>query len=412
MRATASEWRAWLSTSTYSGRWRELVHRSALTLALLTHAATGGIIAAPTTSLPEEIGGGRNWDYRYVWPRDFAFAQRALSKLGFSREAYLVNRFAHAVSDGTSRVDERVRLHPIVRVDGSTQLPEETLDHLAGYRGSRPVRIGNGAADQLQLDVYGELLDAMYLYERSALDGKGQFIPYDTWQRIAVHIDWLCDHWQEPDEGIWEVRNGRREFTYSRVMCWVAFDRAIRIAAARSIPANLARWAVERDNVFRWIMRHGWNDKRKAFVQYAGSDVVDASLLLMPLVHFIAPTDPRWLSTLDAIADELVQDSLVYRYNPTSSPDGVNTREGTFSVCTYWYVECLARAGRIDEAQLVFEKMNTYANHLGLYSEQIGVTGELLGNFPQAFTHLALICAAFEVDRHLASGAGNRPRRS
>ncbi len=292
-------------------------------------------------------------------------------------------------------------LRPLYRVDGTDNITEEVLDHLEGYRGSRPVRIGNGAVTQRQLDVYGELLDSIYLYERLALDGRGQLIPYDGWLEIAGHVDWLCDHWHEPDEGIWEVRNGRRHFTYSRLMCWVALDRAIRLASIRSFPANVRRWTVERDRIFTWIMERGWNERRRAFVQYDGSDVLDASLLLMPLVHFIAPTDPRWLSTLDAIGDALVRDSLVYRYNPAVSPDGIDGEEGTFSMCTFWYVECLARAGRLEEAQLVFEKMHTYANHLGLYSEQIGSGGELLGNFPQAFTHLALIGAAVDLDRQL-----------
>jgi GH15 family glucan-1,4-alpha-glucosidase len=403
IRATANAWRSWLATSTYSGRWRELVHRSALTLALLTYAATGAIVAAPTTSLPERLGGVRNWDYRFVWPRDFAFAQRALWKLGFTREALMVNRFAYSLAGEAPEPARVAPLQTIYRVDGTTDLREERLDHLQGYRGSRPVRVGNAAATQLQLDIYGELLDALYLNEQSAFENRGQFVSYDEWQTVRRHVDWLCDHWTEPDEGIWEVRNGRREFTYSRLMSWVAVDRAIRMAVNRSLPTDLERWSTERDRIFEWIMLHGWSDERRSFVQYAGSEVVDASLLLMPLVHFIAPTDPRWLSTLDAIAGELVQDSLVYRYNPEQSADGLDGDEGTFSVCTYWYVQCLARAGRVEEAELVFAKMNTYANHVGLYSEQIGSTGELLGNFPQTFTHLALINAAIDLDRRLTT---------
>jgi GH15 family glucan-1,4-alpha-glucosidase len=410
MRTTAEAWRSWLASSTYAGRWRELVHRSALTLALLTYAATGAIVAAPTTSLPEQLGGERNWDYRFVWPRDFAFAQRALWKLGFTREALMVNRFAYSLAGDAPDPTRVAPLQTIYRVDGRTELQEERLDHLSGYRGSRPVRIGNAAASQLQLDIYGELLDALYLNEQSAFENRGQFVSYDEWQTVRRHVDWLCDHWTEPDEGIWEVRNGRREFTYSRLMSWVAVDRAIRMAINRSLPSDLARWSRERDRIFEWIMRHGWNEQRQSFVQSAGSDVLDASLLLMPLVHFIAPTDPRWLSTLDAIGGELVQDSLVYRYNPMQSADGLDGDEGTFSVCTYWYVQCLARAGRVEEAELVVAKMNTYANHVGLYSEQIGSTGELLGNFPQTFTHLALINAAVDLDRRLtASSRGGLP---
>jgi GH15 family glucan-1,4-alpha-glucosidase len=401
MRATVDVWRAWVARSTYTGRWRELVHRSALTLALLTYAPTGAMVAAPTTSLPERLGGCRNWDYRFVWPRDFAFAQRALAKLGFAEEALMVNRFACSVATEAHDHAQSAPLQTIYRVDGGTDLPEELLDHLTGYENSRPVRVGNAAARQLQLDIYGEVLDALYLNERSAFADRGRFLSYDEWQTLRGHVDWLCDHWTQPDEGIWEMRNGRRRFTHSRLMSWVAIDRAIRLATKRSLPTDVARWSCERDRIFGWIMDHAWNDARRAFVQCPGSNALDASLLLMPLVHFIAPTDPRWLSTLDAIAAELVRDSLVYRYSAADGGDGLDGDEGTFSVCTYWYVQCLARAGRLDDAELVFAKMNTYANHVGLYSEEIGPSGELLGNFPQTFTHLALINAAIDLDRAL-----------
>jgi pentatricopeptide repeat protein len=404
MRTTAAAWRAWVAQSRYRGRWRELVDRSALTLALLTYAPSGAIVAAATASLPERIGGGRNWDYRYVWARDFAFAQRGLSKLGFSDEARLVNRFVQDLAVDAAGPDGDLPLRPLYRVDGTRPGEEIVLDHFEGYRGSGPVRVGNAAADQLQLDVYGELVDALYLYEQLALDGRGQLVSYDDWQRVTRHLDWLCCHWQLPDEGIWEVRNGRREFTFSRLMSWVALDRAIRIATDRGLPTDTTRWARTRDRIYRWIMEHGWNAERGTFVQHAGSDVLDASLLLMPLVHFVAPTDPRWLATLDAIGAHLVHDSLVQRYDTAEAPDGVGGDEGTFSMCTYWYVECLARAGRLEEAELVFEKMHTYANHVGLFSEQIGPTGELLGNFPQALTHLAVISAAIDLDRHLGGG--------
>ena len=288
------------------------------------------------------------------------------------------------------------------RIDGGGCLAERELEHLEGYLGSGPVRIGNGAATQLQLDVYGELFDSIYLAERQALSGRGgELIAYDDWLGLVRLIDWLCEHWQEPDEGIWETRGGRKRFTYSRLMSWVAIDRAIRIADRRGLPADLRRWTDTRNAIFAWIMERGWSGRRQAFVQAEDSEVLDASLLLMPLVRFIAPTDPRWLSTLDAIGQELVTDSLVYRYDPAASPDGLDGAEGTFSMCSFWYVECLALAGRLDDAQLAFEKMLTYANHVGLYSEQIGSSGELLGNFPQAFTHLALISAAIRLDRSL-----------
>jgi GH15 family glucan-1,4-alpha-glucosidase len=392
---TVAHWRHWLSQSRYTGRWREVVHRSALTLKLLTYQPTGAIVAAPTTSLPEVPGGERNWDYRYTWVRDAAFSIYALLRLGFADEAaafmdWLTNRVCReqAERSGPLRV-----LYPI---DGRGRLTEELLDHLEGYRGSAPVRVGNNAATQLQLDIYGELIDSIYLYNK-----YGSPISHDAWEDLSGLVDWVCEHWDQADEGIWETRGGRKQFTSSRLMCWVALERALRISTQRGLPADRDRWSRERDRIYHQIMLRGWNEHRRAFVQHCHADVVDASLLLMPLVKFLAPTDPRWLSTLDLIGDELVSDSLVYRYNVEASPDGLRGVEGTFSACTFWYVEALARAGRLEEARLVFEKMLTYANHLGLYAEQIGPTGEQLGNFPQAFTHIALISAAVNLDRQL-----------
>jgi GH15 family glucan-1,4-alpha-glucosidase len=392
---TIEFWRRWLAQSRYRGRWREMVNRSALTLKLLTYQPTGAIVAAPTTSLPEQLGGERNWDYRYTWIRDAAFSLYGLLRLGFTEEAsafmdWLTDRF------GDRRQGESGPLQIMYGIDGRAELPEETLDHLEGYRGSGPVRIGNGAADQLQLDIYGELIDSVYLYNK-----YGTPIYHDAWSDLCRLIEWICANWDQPDEGIWETRGGRKDFTYSRLMSWVALERAIRIARQRGLPSDLVRWMSSRDSIYNQIMERGWNEKRQAFVQHYGSRVLDASLLLMPLVKFIAPTDPRWLSTLDAITNELVADSLVYRYNIEASPDGLRGDEGTFSICSFWWVEALARAGRLDEARLAFEKMLTYANHLGLYSEEIGPSGELLGNFPQAFTHLALISAAVNLDRQL-----------
>jgi GH15 family glucan-1,4-alpha-glucosidase len=408
-RATADYWRGWLARSTYSGRWRETVHRSALALKLLSYQPTGAMVAAPTTSLPERIGGPRNWDYRFTWVRDFAFSLHALLRLGFADEAQDVMKALTSLSEvDPAESSDRPMLQVLYGIDPRSQLAEEELDHLEGYRGSRPVRIGNAAADQLQLDIYGGLLDALRITEQA---GSQRLLPYDAWRAVIRTVDWVCKHWQEPDEGIWEVRNGRRRFTYSRLMCWVALDRAIRIAARRGLPAPLARWTTQRDAIYLWIMDRGWSQRREAFVQSEDSDVLDASLLLMPLVHFIGPTDPRWLSTLDAIGRELVSDSLVYRYDPRAAPDGLDGDEATFSMCTFWYVECLARAGRLEEAQLALEMMLTYANHVGLYSEQIGRNGELLGNFPQAFTHLGLISAAISLDRQLSRQA-TRPTRT
>ena len=392
---TIAYWRRWLAQSRYRGRWRETVHRSALTLKLLTYAPTGAIVAAPTTSLPEVLGGERNWDYRYTWIRDAAFSLYSLLRLGFTEEAtafmdWLTDRLAGM------HLQESSPLQIMYGIDGRRELSEELLDQLEGYRGSAPVRVGNNAAPQLQLDIYGELVDSIYLYDK-----HGTPISHRAWNDLAHMVDWICENWDQADEGIWETRGGRRHFTYSRLQCWVAVERTLRMATARGLPADRPRLEAARDRIYRQIHERGWNETRQAFVQHYDTDVLDASLLLMPLMKFIAPQDPRWLSTLEAIGAELVSDSLVYRYNAEASPDGLAGREGTFSICTFWYVEALARAGHLDEARLIFEKMLTYANHLGLYAEEIGPTGEQLGNFPQAFTHLALISAAVNLDRQL-----------
>jgi GH15 family glucan-1,4-alpha-glucosidase len=392
---TVRYWRRWLSQSRYRGRWRETVHRSALTLKLLTYAPTGAIVAAPTTSLPEVIGGPRNWDYRYTWIRDAAFSLYSLLRLGFTEEA---TAFMDWLTDRLTgmQIEDSGPLQIMYGIDGRREIPEHELDHLEGYRGSRPVRIGNGAATQLQLDIYGELVDSIYLYDK-----HGAPISHDDWAHLQRIVDWVCQNWDQADEGIWETRGGRRDFTYSRLQSWVAVERTLRMAAARGLPAARGRLEGARDQIYRQIHERGWDPQRKAFVQHYDTNVLDASLLLMPLMKFIAPRDPRWLSTLQAIGSELVSDSLVYRYNPEAAPDGLAGHEGTFSICTFWYVEAMARAGHLDDARLIFEKMLTYANHLGLYAEEIGPTGEQLGNFPQAFTHLALISAAVNLDRQL-----------
>jgi GH15 family glucan-1,4-alpha-glucosidase len=396
---TSRFWRNWLNRSTYQGRWREMVSRSAMTLKLLTYAPTGAPVAAATMGLPEEPGGERNWDYRYTWVRDGSLSIHALTSLGYLDEAaafglWLRDRTTEQVGDKSGP------LKIMYRVDGSSDLTEETLDHLEGWRGARPVRLGNGAADQLQLDIYGESMDAIFTADMAGLP-----IAYKGWQSLTKIVDWLCDNWDQPDEGIWETRGGRKDFTYGRFQCWVALDRAIRLAGQHGWPANVARWAEERDRIFNQIMTRGWNKKVKAFTQHYSTEVLDSSLLMMPLEGFITPTDPLWLSTLNAMDKELVSDSLVYRYNPAATPDGLRGSEGTFSLCTFLYVDALARAGRLEEAELTFEKMNTYANHLGLYSEEIGQTGDQLGNFPQAFTHLSLINAAISLNDQLDRAA-------
>ncbi len=393
--ATVKYWRRWVSQSGYKGRWREMVQRSALTLKLLTYAPTGALVAAPTTSLPEQLGGERNWDYRYTWIRDAAFSLYALLRLGFTEEAAA---FMGWLTDRTRewKVGPSGPMQIMYGIDGRSELPEIEHPTWSGYRDSAPVRIGNAAADQRQLDIYGEMIDSIYLYNK-----YGSPIHHETWENVRRMVDWLCENWDQPDEGIWETRGGQKDFTYSRLMSWVAIERAIRMNRSRGLPGDIVRWLAERDRIYNQIMKRGWSPERNAFVQHYGSDVLDASILLMPLVLFIAPTDPHWLATLGAIGDELVSDSLVYRYNIGASPDGLQGDEGTFSICTFWYVEALTRAGQLDEARLTFEKMLTYANHLGLYSEEIGPTGDQLGNFPQAFTHLALISAAYNLNRAL-----------
>ena len=392
---TVAYWRRWLGQSRYRGRWRETVHRSALTLKLLTYSPTGAIVAAPTTSLPEVIGGERNWDYRYTWIRDAAFSLYALLRLGFTEEA---TAFMDWLTDRLTsmEIEESGPLQIMYAIDGCREIPEQLLEHLEGYRGSAPVRVGNNAATQLQLDIYGELVDSLYLYDKHATP-----ISHSTWGHLQRMVGWVCENWDQADEGIWETRGGRQQFTYSRLQSWVAVERTLRMAAARGLPTDRSRLERARDQIYRQIHDRGWDAPRQAFVQHYDGSILDASVLLMPLMKFTAPHDPRWLSTLDAIGRELVSDSLVYRYNHEASPDGLAGHEGTFSICTFWYVEALARAGNLDEARLIFEKMLTYANHLGLYAEEIGPTGEQLGNFPQAFTHLALISAAVNLDRQL-----------
>ncbi|HUD38248.1 MAG TPA: glycoside hydrolase family 15 protein [Streptosporangiaceae bacterium] len=397
---TSEFWRNWVHRSTYRGRWREMVSRSAITLKLLTYGPTGAPVAAATAGLPEDPGGERNWDYRYTWIRDGSFSIYALLGLGYLEEAAAFGVWMRErVSEQAGSKSGPLKI--MYRVDGSSDLSEETLRHFEGWRGAKPVRIGNGAADQLQLDIYGEALDAVFL-----ADQHGFEVAHQGWLAIADMIDWVADNWDQPDEGIWETRGGRKDFTYGRFQCWIALDRAIRLAERHGRPANVAQWAMERDRVYKQIMDRAWNPKVKAFTQQYGSDVLDSSLLLMPLQGFMAPRDPMWLSTLRAMDQTLVSDSLVYRYNPSMTPDGLRGSEGTFSLCTFWYVDALARAGRLEEAELTFEKMQTYANHLGLYSEEIGQTGEQLGNFPQAFSHLALIGAAVNLDYQLDHGAG------
>ncbi|QSR86966.1 glycoside hydrolase family 15 protein [Candidatus Methylacidiphilum infernorum] len=405
-RVTVDYWRDWIAQCQYSGRWREMVYRSALTLKLLTFKPTGAIIAAPTTSLPEEVGGERNWDYRFSWIRDSAFTIYAFMRLGFTEEAQRYMEFLSKVYRGFS--GDKPPLQVMYGIDGKTELKEMELHHLEGYKGSRPVRIGNNAYKQLQLDIYGELVDAIYLCNK-----YGAPISYEEWQEVKRLIDWVCRHWQQEDEGIWEVRGRRRHFTYSKLMCWVALDRGLRLAEKRSFPTDVSGWRKVRNEIYTYILEKCWNPRLKSFVQYPGSDALDAATLLMPMVFFVSPTDPKILGTLEAVMRPpqeggLLANNLLYRYNLDKTADGLRGREGTFNICTFWLVEALARAGQfksdlLEEAHLLFERMLGFANHVGLYAEQTGFSGEALGNFPQAFTHLALISSAYNLDKALGT---------
>jgi GH15 family glucan-1,4-alpha-glucosidase len=370
----------------------------------MTFHPTGAIIAAPTMSLPEKIGGPRNWDYRYTWVRDAAFTVYAFIRVGFTDEA---RHYIEFLEQRFRQLGEDASLQVLYGVDGRTELPETILDHLEGYKGSSPVRAGNDAARQFQLDIVGDMIDAVYLYNKYCEPAS-----HGLWMVLRRLADWVCDKWREPDEGIWEVRGGRQQFTFSKLMCWVALDRALKLAAQRSFPANVPRWTAERDEIYSTIMDRGFSRKKNSFVQRLDGDVLDASMLLAPLVNFVAPADPRMLGTLDAVQRELESDHLVRRYDPRVAPDGLAGDEGTFSTCTFWLAEALARAGRLDEARLTFDKMLGYANHVGLYSEEIDLTGEALGNFPQALTHLALISAAVNISRALDARPPGMPAPS
>ncbi|KAN0022865.1 hypothetical protein ACTFIU_005606 [Dictyostelium citrinum] len=408
-------WQKWLEKCTYKGRWREIVERSALCLKLMTFAPTGAIIASPTCSLPEGLGGPRNWDYRYAWLRDSSFSVYGLIRIGFIEEAHafmkwLETRCAEAVYDDPKR---SMPIRIMYSIHGNDKIPEYTLDHLSGYRDSKPVRVGNDAINQVQMDIFGEFMDSIYLSNK-----YGSLVSYDFWLHIRKMVDWVADNYQIKDEGIWEVRSGKQHFTYSKIMCWVALDRGLRLADRRSFPAPRDKWTKIRDTIYEEIQERGFNKDLQTFTQFYGSKALDASTLIMSLVFFLAPSDPRNLATLESILKPveeggLLANSLVFRYNLTHgheehiATDGLDGEEGTFNICTFWLIESLTRASVVNreylvKARLMFDEMLGYANHLGLFSEEIGIGGEALGNFPQAFTHLSLISAAFNLDRVLS----------
>ncbi len=400
---TVDYWRRWIAKCQYRGRWREMVERSALTLELLTYEPTGAVVAAPTTSLPEEFGGSRNWDYRCSWIRDSSFTVYGLLRVGLTDEA---TRFMNWINARCEEAGATGTLQTLYGIDGRRSLPEETLDHLDGYKGSRPVRIGNAASDQVQMDIYGELLDSVYLYNKYVAP-----VSWQTWSAVRGLVDRVAENWTGKDQGLWEMRSEPRHFVYSKLMCWVALDRGLRLADKRSLPANREQWLRCRDQIYEQIMTEGWSQERQAFVQSYGAHTLDAANLMMSMVFFMSPSDPRMLSTLDAIHRPLERGGLCWggllkRYNETEAKDGVEGREGTFNMCTFWLVEALTRAGatdprKLDQALFLFESMLHKSNHLGLYAEETGPAGEAAGNFPQAFTHLAFISAAFNLDRTL-----------
>jgi GH15 family glucan-1,4-alpha-glucosidase len=385
LRETTDYWQTWAKKSTYRGRWRSSVTRSALVLKMLTSAEYGSIAAAGTFGLPEAPGGERNWDYRATWIRDASFSIYALMRLGYLEEA---SAFGRWITERTDRSDGNVQI--MYNMDGSRVAREVSLDHLSGYGGARPVRAGNDAAGQIQLDIYGELLDSIYI-----LNKYGGSISHENWLAVRNAVDHVCEIWRDPDAGIWEARSEPQEHLHSRLMCWVAVDRALRLAQKRSLAAPFAQWVEARNAMTEDIWQNFWNEEHGHFVHARGGTELDASMLMMPLVRFISATDPKWLATLDAISRELADDSLVMRYK---WPDALDGKEGFFGACSFWFVECLARAGRLQEAEINMEKLLLFGNHLQLYAEEFDPRGEFLGNFPQALTHLALISAAFYLD--------------
>jgi GH15 family glucan-1,4-alpha-glucosidase len=384
LKETTAFWDAWSARIQYTGRYRAVVERSALALKLMCFQPTGAIVAAPTTSLPEEIGGVRNWDYRYSWLRDSAFVLYSLNILGHVEEADRFMRFLKRVC----RKTDDTHLQIMYGIDGRRHLTERVVEQLEGYRRSGPVRVGNGAYDQLQLDVYGEVLETAYLWSRRHEVTEG------TWLTLQRLVDWVADNWRRPDSGIWEVRAGLQHYVFSKVMCWVALDRGIRLARRFRLAADLTRWHAERAAVHAEVMEKGWSDAKQSFVQYYGTEALDASNLVIPMVHFLPSDHPRVRGTVAATLRELTSEDqeLVYRYR---NEDGLPGEEGVFSICTFWLAEALAMSGDLERGERIFQRMLKHANHVGLYSEELNPsTGEFLGNHPQAFTHIALINCA------------------
>jgi GH15 family glucan-1,4-alpha-glucosidase len=393
---TNAYWQHWAGRSSYKGRWRDRVTRSALALKMMTSRRYGSIVAAATFGLPESKGGVRNWDYRATWIRDASFTVYSLNRLGYREEGMA---FARWVSD-RARQQHSGALKVMYAVDGKKVPGERNLAGFAGYADSRPVRIGNQAAKQLQLDIYGALLDAIYLNNK-----YGEAISHADWEGVCRVVRYVSKNWRKPDAGIWELRGQKKEHLHSRLMCWVAVDRAIRLSVKRSLASPLSDWLKVRSAISADIWDGFWNEKAGHFGRSKGSTALDGAMLMMPLVRFVGATDPQWLATLDAIGERLGDDVLIMRYR---EDDGLGGHEGAFGACAFWYVECLARAGRIAQARAHFEKLLAYGNHVGLYSEEFSPKAEFLGNFPQALTHLAMISAAFFLDRAIEKPHGQQ----
>lgn len=390
-------WREWMQSCNYTGSYADLVERSALVLKMMTYAPTGAIVAAPTTSLPEEVGGERNWDYRFTWLRDASFTLYALSVLGFTEEAHAFTHWLQRLSfsDGED-------LQIMYGIRGERELVEQELSYLSGYCDSRPVRVGNGAAHQKQLDVFGEVLDVIHLYRRQGcFERYGEKLEGPLWDLMRVMAEHVCKHWRDLDCGIWESRGEEHHYVYSKVMCWVALDRVIRAAEQERLDADLPRWRQVREQIRTDILTNGYNTQFGAFTQYYGGTTLDASCLLLPLVGFIPPSDPRMRSTVDRVMEHLTDErGFVFRYSTEDMSDGLRGHEGTFSLCSFWLVDSLAMQGRVDEASSLFERLVSFAGRLGLFSEEIDTTsGAALGNYPQAFTHIALINSAHNLKR-------------
>lgn len=402
LRSTITYWQNWMKTSTYQGDWTPYINRSALLLKLLTSAEHGSPVAAPTFSLPEVLGGSKNWDYRYTWIRDASFTMYAFIRLGFLSEASQFMMWIQArLEKDFNELDKDLQI--MYCVSGSRDLTEISLDHYEGYEKSQPVRIGNAAVNQLQLDIYGELMDTIYLFDK-----YGEAVSYSFWSLIIKMVNKVIENWEKPDHGIWEVRETKRHYLYTKVMCWVAVDRAVRLGKKRSFPFPESEWVKVRDQIFNYVYKEFWVASCNSFVHFKDATTLDLSILIMPLVRIISPYDKKWIATMKAIEDKIMHDVLIYRnLNDTNPFKDTSLNEGAFVIGSFWFIECLSRAGQLEKAEYYFQKILAYSNHLYLFAEEIHRDGRFMGNFPQAFSHLGLISTAFSLNRNLKEKSFN-----